>query len=99
MSEQSPDPRMQSLINQLRPGAVRTVKVIGFDGADVLVELADADGGTEIGRIPRQEASMRGMAHPSELFEVGQEINAEEIGRWREGQLHLSSRACEIPAL
>ncbi|MEV8328434.1 S1 RNA-binding domain-containing protein [Kitasatospora sp. NPDC056731] len=91
---------MQSLINQLRPGAVRTVKVTGFDGADILVELVDAEGGkAEIGRIPRQEASMRQMEHPSELFEVGQEINAEEIGRWREGQLHLSARACEIPAL
>ncbi|WP_229925649.1 S1 RNA-binding domain-containing protein [Streptomyces longispororuber] len=91
---------MQSLINQLLlPGAVRTVKVIGFDGADVLVELVDADGGMEIGLIPSQEASMRRMEHPSELFEVGQEINAEEIGRWHEGRLHLSARACEIPAL
>ncbi|MFJ9760818.1 S1 RNA-binding domain-containing protein [Streptomyces sp. NPDC101149] len=91
---------MQSLINHLRPGAVRTVKVTGFDGADILVQLVDAEGGaTEIGRIPRQEASMRRMEHPYELFEVGQEINAEEIGRWREGQLHLSARACEIPAL
>ncbi|MFH9554640.1 S1 RNA-binding domain-containing protein [Streptomyces sp. NPDC017435] len=99
MSEPAPDPRMKSLINQLQPGAVRTVKVIGFDGADVLVELVAADGGTEIGRIPRQDASMRRVENPSELFEVGQEINAEEIGRWREGQLHLSARACEIPAL
>lgn len=99
MSEPAPDPRMQSLINRLLPGAVRTVKVIGFDGADVLVELVDADGGTEIGRIPQQEASMRRMENPSELFEVGQEIDVEEIGRWREGQLHLSAKACEIPAL
>ncbi|MGW4688513.1 S1 RNA-binding domain-containing protein [Streptomyces sp. NPDC004244] len=91
---------MQSLINQLRPGAVRAVKVTGFDGADILVQLMDAEGEqAEIGRIPRHEASMRRMEHPSELFEVGQEINAEEIGRWREGQLHLSARACEIPAL
>lgn len=92
---------MQSLIfNQLRPGVVRTVRVTGFDGADVLVELANAEGEKgEIARIPRQEASMRRMDHPSELFEVGQEIDAEEIGRWREGQLHLSARACEIPAL
>ncbi len=100
MSEPASDPRMQSLINQLRPGAVRTVKVTGFDGADVLVQLVDAGGEEpEIARIPRHEASMRRMEHPSELFEVGQEINAEEIGRWREGQLHLSARACEIPAL
>lgn len=100
MSEPAPAPRLQSLINQLRPGAVRTVKVTGFDGVDVLVKLVDAEGEeTEIGRIPRQEASMRRVEHPSELFDVGQEINAEEIGRWREGQLHLSARACEIPAL
>ncbi|MGW6971688.1 MULTISPECIES: S1 RNA-binding domain-containing protein [unclassified Streptomyces] len=100
MSEPAPDPRVQSLINQLRPGVVRTVKVTGFDGADVLVQLVDAEGErAEIGRIPRHEASMRRMEHPSELFEVGQELKAEEIGRWREGQLHLSARACESPAL
>ncbi|MEV6973174.1 S1 RNA-binding domain-containing protein [Kitasatospora sp. NPDC093806] len=100
MSEPTPDPRLQYLVNQLRPGAVRTVKVTGFDGTDVLVELVDAEGGeTEIGRIPRQEASMRRMEHPSELFDIGQEIDAEEVGRWGEGQLHFSARACEIPAL
>ncbi|MEU6845581.1 S1 RNA-binding domain-containing protein [Streptomyces sp. NPDC046716] len=100
MPEPAPDPRMRSLINQLRPGAVRTVKVIGFDGADVLVRVEDAEGEeVEIGRIPRQEASMRRTEHPSELFEVGQEFDAEEIGRWHGGQLHLSARACEIPAL
>jgi len=88
------------LINQLLPGAVRTVKVVGFDETDVLVQLVDAEGEkAEIGRIPRHEASMRRMEHPSELFEVGQEVKAEEIGRWREGQLHLSARACENPAL
>ncbi|MET9221283.1 MULTISPECIES: S1 RNA-binding domain-containing protein [unclassified Streptomyces] len=42
---------------------------------------------------------MRRAEHPSELFEVGEEIEAEEIGRWREGQLYLSARACEVPAL
>ncbi len=100
VSEPAPDPRLQSLINQLRPGAVRTVKVTGFDGADVLVQLVDAAGEkAETGRIPGHEASMRRVEHPSELFEVGQEIDAEEIGRWREGELHLSARACEIPAL
>ncbi|MBF9072270.1 S1 RNA-binding domain-containing protein [Streptacidiphilus sp. NEAU-YB345] len=79
---------------------MRTGKVVGFDGADVLVQLVDAEGEmAEIGRIPRDETSMRRMEHPSELFEVGQEINAEEIGRWRTGQLHLSAKACEIPAL
>ncbi|MGA5421974.1 S1 RNA-binding domain-containing protein [Streptomyces lavendulocolor] len=100
MSEPAPDPRLQALISQLRPGAVRTVKVTGFDGADVLVQLVDAGGQeAEIGRIRGHEVSMRRMGHPSELFEVGQEINAEEIGRWREGELYLSARACEIPAL
>ncbi|MGA5170756.1 MULTISPECIES: hypothetical protein [Streptomyces] len=79
---------------------MRTVKVTGFDGADVLVELMDAEGEkAEIGRIPGHEVSMRRVDHPSELFEVGQEIDAEEIGHWREGELHLSARACEIPAL
>ncbi|MBC2866417.1 S1 RNA-binding domain-containing protein [Streptomyces mexicanus] len=79
---------------------MRTVRVAGFDGSDVLVQLVDGEGKkAEIGRIPRHEASMRRTEHPSELFEVGQEIRAEEIGRWREGQLHLSARACEIPAL
>ncbi|MEU0742921.1 hypothetical protein [Streptomyces sp. NPDC006134] len=96
----APDPRMQSLADRLRPGAVRTVKVTGFDGADVLVQLVDAEGEKAgIARIPRHEASMRRTEHPSELVEVGQEIEAEEIGRWHEGRLHLSARACEIPAL
>ncbi|MFF8946710.1 hypothetical protein ACF1A5_31530 [Streptomyces sp. NPDC014864] len=76
------------------------MKVTGFDGADVLVQLVDAEGEmAEIGRISGHEASMRRVEHPSELFEVGQEIDAEEIGRWREGELHLSASACEIPAL
>jgi small subunit ribosomal protein S1 len=88
------------LINQLRPGVVRMVKVTGFDGAEVLVQLIGAGGEeAEIGRIPGHEASMRRVESPSELFEVGQEIKAEEIGRWREGELYLSARACEIPAL
>ncbi|GAB3963571.1 hypothetical protein GCM10028832_21870 [Streptomyces sparsus] len=100
MSEPVPDPSLPSLTDQLRPGAVRTVKVTGFDGADVLVQLVDAGGEKAgVGRIPGHEASMRRVEHPSELFEVGQEIDAEEIGRWREGELHLSARACEIPAL
>ncbi|MGW7411824.1 S1 RNA-binding domain-containing protein [Streptomyces sp. NPDC054863] len=100
MSEPASDPRMQSLIDQLRPGVVRTVKVTGFDGTDVLVQLIDAEGEeAETARIPRHEVSMCRTGHPSELFEVGQEISAEEIGRWNEGQLHLSARACEIPAL
>lgn len=100
MSEPAADPRMQSLINQLRPGAVRTVKATGFDGADVLAQLVDTEGkNAEIARIPQHEASLRRMEHPSELFQVGQEINVEEIERWREGQLCLSARACEIPAL
>ncbi len=76
------------------------MRVTGFDGADVLAQLVDVEGvKAEIARIPRQEASTRRMEHPSELFDVGQEINAEEVGRWREGQLHPSARACEIPAL
>ncbi|MEU9781613.1 S1 RNA-binding domain-containing protein [Streptomyces phaeochromogenes] len=79
---------------------MRRVKVIGFEGPDVLVSLADTEGAdAEIGRIPRYEASIRRVEHPSEIFEVGQEINAEEIGRWGEGRLCLSARACENPAL
>ncbi|MFF1410988.1 S1 RNA-binding domain-containing protein [Streptomyces sp. NPDC058289] len=99
MSEPTRDPRMQSLIDQLRTGVVRTVKVTGFDGTDVLVQVVGVeDGEAEIARIPHHEASMRWTEHPSELFEVGQEVEAEETGRWRD-QLHLSARACEIPAL
>ncbi|MFE7455516.1 S1 RNA-binding domain-containing protein [Streptomyces sp. NPDC057554] len=100
MPDATRDPRLQFLIDQLLPGAVRTGRVIGFDGADVLVRLVDTEGEeAEIARIPREEASMGRMDHPSELFEVGQEISAEEVWRWGEGQLHLSARACEIPAL
>ncbi len=68
---------MRSLINPLRPGGVGMVKVTGLDGADVLVQPVDAEGErVETAGIPRREASMRRMEHPSELFEVGQEINA-----------------------
>lgn len=100
MPDPTPDPRLQALIDRLRTGPVRTVEVIGFDEADVLVKLVDGEGeNPEIGRIPRHEASMRRLEHPSELFKIGQEINAEEIGRWGQGQLHLSTRACENPSL
>ncbi|SEG94188.1 small subunit ribosomal protein S1 [Actinacidiphila yanglinensis] len=100
MSESAPDPRLQSLLNRLQPGPVRRVKVIGFDGADVLVSLEDTEGrGVELGRIPRHEVSMRRFDDPMEILGVGEEIEAEEIGRWREGQLHLSARACENPEL
>ncbi|MEW1725133.1 S1 RNA-binding domain-containing protein [Streptomyces sp. NPDC093109] len=100
MSESAADPRLQSLINRIQPGPVRKVKVIGFDGSDVLVSLADTEEGiAEVGRIPQHEASMRRFDHPSEIFSVGQEIEAEELERWRGGQLHLSARACENPEL
>lgn len=95
----SPDPRLQSLINKLRPGSVRTVTVAGFDGADVLVLLGESgEEGSEVGRIPQDEVSIRRTNHPSEIFTIGQQIEAEEIGRWR-GQLNFSARACENPEL
>lgn len=97
MPESASDPRLRSLINQLRPGPVRTVKVIGFDTSDVLVTLAD-DGGAEaeIGRIPLHEASMRRLEHPSEIFEVGQRITAEVIAaETRTGQVTVSLKALQ----
>jgi small subunit ribosomal protein S1 len=99
MSEPAPDPRLQSLLNKLHPGPVRKVTVTGFDGSDVLVTLGESGkGDNEAGRIPQHEASMRRVDHPSEVFKIGQELDAEEIGRWR-GELHLSARACENPQL
>ncbi|MFE2887031.1 hypothetical protein [Streptomyces sp. NPDC059272] len=87
MSEPVPDPRLQSLLNKLRPGSVRRVTVAGFDGVDVLVLLEQSgEGGREVGRIPQDEVSIRRTSHPSEIFRIGQHIEAEEIGRWR-GQL------------
>ncbi|SCD40665.1 small subunit ribosomal protein S1 [Streptomyces sp. ScaeMP-6W] len=100
MTASAPDPRLESLRGRLLPGAVRTVRVVGFDGADVLVRVVDAgEGASETGRIPLHDVSMRRVEHPSELFTVGQEIEAEETGRWRGGQPHFSARACENPAL
>ncbi|MEV6512835.1 S1 RNA-binding domain-containing protein [Streptomyces sp. NPDC051642] len=99
MSESVPDPRLQSLIDKLRPGPVRSVTVAGFDGADVLVLLGEpGEQDSEVGRIPRNEVSIRRADHPSEVFTAGQQIEAEEIGR-RRGQLNLSARACENPEL
>ncbi|MFD0305192.1 S1 RNA-binding domain-containing protein [Streptomyces sp. NPDC127119] len=95
MSEPGSDPRLQSFLNKLRPGPVRRVTVTGFDRSDVLVVLgASSEGNNEAGRISRDEASMHRIDHPSEVFEIGQELDAEEIGRWR-GELSLSARACE----
>ncbi|WP_372412056.1 S1 RNA-binding domain-containing protein [Streptomyces luteireticuli] len=100
MPEAASDPRLRSLFNRLEPGPVRRAHVIGFDGPDVLVHLEGTEGrNSEVGRIPELEVSMRRIEHPSEILELGQEIEAEEIGRWREGQLHLSARACENRAL
>ncbi|MFG3101034.1 S1 RNA-binding domain-containing protein [Streptomyces sp. NPDC048182] len=102
MSEPTADPRYQFLLNQLmQPAVVRRVKVVGFDGPDVMVQLVDVEEGekAEIGRIPPDEASMFRTEHPSELFEIGQEIDAEEIRHWGETELYFSAKACEIPAL
>lgn len=78
---------------------MRSVTVAGFDGADVLVLLGEpGEEGNEVGRIRQHEVSIRRVDHPSGIFEVGQQIEAEEIGRWR-GQLELSARACENPEL
>lgn len=41
---------------------------------------------------------MRRVGHPSEVFSIGQVVEAEEIGTWR-GELRLSARACENPRL
>ncbi|MER5207538.1 S1 RNA-binding domain-containing protein [Streptomyces sp. NPDC002825] len=100
MPEPARDRRLDSLISRLQPGPVRTVKVIGFDGADVLVQLVDAAGEeTGVGRIPRHEGSMPRLEHPSELIRIGQNMKAEDIGRGHAGHLLFSARACEIPAL
>ncbi|WP_255246444.1 MULTISPECIES: hypothetical protein [Streptomyces] len=51
MTASAPDPRLESLRGRLLPGAVRTVRVVGFDGADVLVRVVDAgEGASETGR-------------------------------------------------
>lgn len=99
MSDSASDPRFQSLINTLRPGPVRSVRVEGFDGPDVLVLVGEpGEEGNEIGRISRHEVAIRRVDDPSRIFTVGQRIEAEEIGR-RRGRLELSARACENPAL
>lgn len=55
--------------------------------------------GRQRGRPHSQdEVSIRRTNHPSEIFTIGQQIEAEEIGRWR-GQLNFSARACENPEL
>ncbi|MET8472406.1 S1 RNA-binding domain-containing protein [Streptomyces sp. NPDC006422] len=102
MYEPARDPRLRSLADRLGAGPVRRVTILGFDGDDVLVRLVDADtdAAGEVARIPRHETAMRRAGHPTELFVVGQEIDADEIGRLGPGgQLLLSAKACEIPAL
>lgn len=106
-----PDPRLESLRDHLlQQGTVRKVTVVGFDGADVLVSLGRAeaqegegqggeDQAVELARIPEHEVSMCRLDHPSEILKVGQEIEAEEIGRGSGGLLALSAKACENPEL
>ncbi|MFI6948402.1 S1 RNA-binding domain-containing protein [Streptomyces sp. NPDC050422] len=70
-----------------------------FDGADVLVLVGEPDAeDAEVGRIPEHEVSIRRVDHPSRVLAVGQQIDAEEIGR-RQGELTLSARSCENPEL
>ncbi|MFI6864051.1 S1 RNA-binding domain-containing protein [Streptomyces sp. NPDC050421] len=70
-----------------------------FDGADVLVLVGEPDAeDAEIGRIPEHEVSIRRVDHPSRVLAVGQQIDAEEIGRGQ-GELTLSARSCENPEL
>lgn len=97
--ESAPDPRLRSLINTLRPGPVRSVRVVEFDGEDVLVLVGEpGDEDAEVGRIPQHEVSIERVDHPSRVLTIGQQVEAEEIGRWR-GELTLSARACENPEL
>lgn len=99
MSESTSDPGLCALANRLVPGPARKVRVIGFDGSDVLVSVLDAtEPGARTGRIPEDEVSMR-RAEPSEILSIGQEIEAEEIGRLGSGRLLFSAKACENPAL
>lgn len=98
-AESARDPRLQSLINTLRPGPVRRVRVTGFDGDDVLVLVGEpGDENAEVGRIPQHEVSVRRVDHPSRVLAIGGQVDAEEIGRWR-GELLFSARACENPEL
>ncbi|WP_223769125.1 S1 RNA-binding domain-containing protein [Streptomyces huiliensis] len=100
MTEADPFHHLRTMLNRPEPGPVRRVKVVGFDGPDVLVSLADGEGPhAETGRIPGGEVSMRRAEHPSAFLESGQEVEAEEIGRFREGELLLSASACEYPQL
>ncbi|WP_223205858.1 S1 RNA-binding domain-containing protein [Streptomyces xanthii] len=96
----TPDPyaRLRAeLAGRQRPGPVRVVEVVGFDGGDVIVRAGE-DGAP--GRIPAGEVSMRPGGSAREVFEAGQLVEAEEFGvREQDGALLLSARACEIPAL
>ncbi|WP_436984913.1 hypothetical protein [Streptomyces sp. enrichment culture] len=46
MPEPPTDPRLRALIDTLRPGVVRRVKVTGFDGADILPRWSRPVGGS-----------------------------------------------------
>ncbi|MGW4689143.1 S1 RNA-binding domain-containing protein [Streptomyces sp. NPDC004244] len=76
---------------------MRRATILGFDGTDTLVSLSatGAEVTGAVGRVPCHETSMRHVEHPSEVLEVGGEIEVEEIGRRHDGQLLLSARACE----
>ncbi|GGQ90951.1 hypothetical protein GCM10010267_62430 [Streptomyces griseorubens] len=46
MPEPATGPRLRALIDTLRPGIVRRVKVTGFDGADILPRWSRPVGGS-----------------------------------------------------
>ncbi|MFZ3492338.1 S1 RNA-binding domain-containing protein [Streptomyces sp. 5.8] len=101
MTDSEPTETLHAFFQTIQPGEVRTGRVTGFDGHEALVDLeATPDPHHSVGCVLRHELSWKRTDDPSEIFQVGQVIEAEVIGiDWRKERVMLSAKACEDRAL
>lgn len=92
---------LKDFLKTVRPGEVRTGRVIGVDDREALVELDGFSGpGQALGRIPRGDLTRKAIGHPSEAVNIGQRLTFEVIAvDWQQQCVWASASACEDPAL
>lgn len=93
----TPTETLQAFLDSLKPGDLVTGTVTGFEGQSVLVDLDGVpDAGRVVGIVAGDLVSWRPRADSTEIFEVGQRIEAEVYGADRaDGRVPLSIRARE----
>ncbi|MFJ5048578.1 S1 RNA-binding domain-containing protein [Streptomyces sp. NPDC088719] len=101
MTEPMSSEALKDFLNTVRPGEVRTGRVIGVGDREALVELDGFSGpGQALGRIPRGDLTRKAIGHPSEAVSIGQRLTFEVIAVDGQQQcVWASASACEDPAL